>query len=146
MKNILFTLAFLLMAAVVFAQPNNQINFQGVARDANGLIRGRPITLKISLLEGSATGSPVWVEQNTTTPNTFGVFAYAIGSGTPQGAYVFNNIDWSTKKFAKIEIDPSAFESLRRNERVLMFRNSESCQNSAAGNLRNSLIAVGESV
>jgi hypothetical protein len=111
-KYLLILVLFVIYAAAVFAQsstlPSNQINLQAVARNTNGtILASRPITLKVSLLEGSATGTPVWVEQSSVTSNQFGIINYAIGSGSPVGAFTYANVNWATKKFIKLEIDPA---------------------------------------
>ena len=51
-----------------------------------------------------------------------------------------------TARREKIERRPSAFESLRRNERELMLRNAERFDDADGRNLRRALVAVGESV
>ena len=108
MKKVLTTLLLLLSATLFWAQPSSQINLQAVARTTGGaILNNKTITLKISLLEGTATGTPVWVEQTAVTTNQFGLFNYAIGSGTPVGAFTYVNVDWSTKKFVQLEIDPA---------------------------------------
>ncbi len=108
MKKLLFFLLILVCTTPFWAQPSNQINLQAVARTTgSSVLANKTMTLKISLLEASATGTPVWVEQNSVTTNAYGLFNYSIGSGSPVGAYTYANVNWATKKFVKLEIDPA---------------------------------------
>jgi hypothetical protein len=111
MKQLWTIFLALLTVSFAFSQstsPSSQINLQAVARTAGGTtLNNKAITLKISLLEGTATGTPVWIEQSSITTNQFGLFNYAIGSGSPVGAFTYANVNWTTKKFVKMEIDPA---------------------------------------
>jgi hypothetical protein len=108
MKKVVLLLLLLLCATFIFAQPSSQINLQAVARTTGGsILNNKTMTLRISLLEGTATGTPVWVEQSAIITNQFGLFNYSIGSGTPVGAFTYANVNWATKKFVKLELDPA---------------------------------------
>jgi hypothetical protein len=69
----------LLLTLLGFSQSPSLINYQGVARDANG----NPITgalgLKFELRQGSANGGTVFTEQQTVTAGSLGVFNTQIG-------------------------------------------------------------------
>jgi hypothetical protein len=87
------------------------LNFQGVARTAsNALIASQDITLKLSILQGSATGLTEYVEVRKVTTNAQGLFTAVIGDSlTISTLGKFSDIDWKlSPKFLKIEIDPAA--------------------------------------
>jgi hypothetical protein len=87
------------------------LNFQGVARTAtNAVIASQDITLKLSILQGSATGLTEYVEVRKVTTNAQGLFTAVIGDSlTISTLGKFSDIDWKlSSKFLKIEIDPAA--------------------------------------
>ncbi len=85
------------------------LNFQGVARTSNNvIIASQDISLKLSILQGSATGIPEYVEIRKVKTNAQGLFTAVIGdSETTITLGNFADIDWKlSPKFLKIEIDP----------------------------------------
>lgn len=87
------------------------LNFQGVARTAsNAVIASQDITLKLSILQGSATGLTEYVEVRKVITNAQGLFTAVIGDSlTISTLGKFSDIDWKlSPKFLKIEIDPAA--------------------------------------
>ena len=87
------------------------LNFQGVARTTNNvIIASQDITLKLSILQGSATGIPEYIEVRKVKTNAQGLFTAVIGdSETTITLGNFADIDWKlSPKFLKIEIDPFA--------------------------------------
>ena len=87
------------------------LNFQGVARTTNNvIIASQDITLKLSILQGSATGMPEYIEIRKVKTNAQGLFTAVIGdTGTMISLGIFSDIDWKlSPKFLKIEIDPAA--------------------------------------
>jgi hypothetical protein len=87
------------------------LNFQGVARTAsNTVIASQDITLKLSILQGSATGLTEYIEVRKVTTNAQGLFTAVIGDSlTISTLGKFSDIDWKlSPKFLKIEIDPAA--------------------------------------
>jgi hypothetical protein len=97
---------FLLSFIFTYSQAPLGFNYQAVVRDAQGdVISEQVVSLKISLLKGSESGSPVYIETHQKTTNTFGLITLEIGNGT----MIFGNIlaiDWSVNSyFMKIEMD-----------------------------------------
>ena len=93
------------------ASAQNGLNFQGVARTSNNvIIASQDISLKLSILQGSATGIPEYVEMRKVKTNAQGLFTAVIGdSETTITLGNFADIDWKlSPKFLKIEIDPAA--------------------------------------
>ena len=104
MKHTLLIL-FLFITVSSFAQPQG-INYQGVARDSIGHpVQNQNISLQLSILDGSATGSAVYVETQNTTTSGSGLFNVSIGMGNVISG-VFTNIKWAQDdKWLKVEMD-----------------------------------------
>jgi hypothetical protein len=93
------------------ANAQTGLNFQGVARTSNNvIIASQDISLKLSILQGSATGIPEYIEVRKVKTNAQGLFTAVIGdSETTITLGNFADIDWKlSPKFLKIEIDPFA--------------------------------------
>lgn len=104
-KNILLFIV-LLIFGTLNAQAPKKFNFQGVARNSLGIILpAQNISIRTSVLEGSATGAVEYSEIHNTKTNILGLFTLAIGEGKVSSG-TFDDINWSTGlKFLKIEID-----------------------------------------
>lgn len=108
MKNLLSLLICVCITVGAYAQPPEKFNYQGVARQTNGAaISNQAIGMRISILDGSPTGTPVYVETHSTTTNQFGLYNVAIGGGTVVTGTIAN-VNWGTgSKYVKVEIDPA---------------------------------------
>ncbi len=109
LNKILFT--FLLCIVIIKAQAQTGLNFQGVARTNNNIIlASQPVSLRLSILQGSSTGVAEYVETRRVTTNAQGLFTAVIGdTGAISTLGNFSTINWkNTPKFLKIEMDPSA--------------------------------------
>ena len=106
MKKLYFLVGALLLAGVTFAQAPQKMTYQAVVRNSsNNLVVSSPIGMRVSILEGSATGTPVYVETHTATTNANGLATVKIGEGTVTSG-TFSGIDWSTGTyFVKTETD-----------------------------------------
>ncbi|MCD6564917.1 MAG: tail fiber domain-containing protein [Bacteroidales bacterium] len=101
------TFAFCLLPfAFSYSQVPLGFNYQAVVRDAQGdIISDQDVSLRISILQGSETGTPVYVETHQETTNSFGLITLEIGSGTMISGNL-PAIDWSADTyFLKIELD-----------------------------------------
>ena len=111
-KLLIKYLCILLFASYInSASAQTGLNFQGVARTSNNIIiASQDISLKLSILQGSATGIPEYVEIRKVKTNAQGLFTAVIGdSETTITLGNFTDIDWKlSPKFLKIEIDPFA--------------------------------------
>ena len=108
MKKI-FTLTILLvMSMTIFAQTPQKMSYQAVIRNAaNDLIVSQTVGMQISILQGSDTGTAVYVETQTPTSNVNGLVSLEIGAGTLLSGN-FTTIDWvSDTYFIKTETDPT---------------------------------------
>lgn len=108
MKSILSTLTALFFAASLFAQVPEGISYQAIAFNASGgAVVNANVGIRISILDGSVTGTSVYTETHTRGTNTQGLFSLSIGMGTPTLG-TFAAVDWATgSKFLKVEIDPA---------------------------------------
>ncbi len=97
----------LLLAELGLAQVPHKMSYQAVIRDANGqLLTNTTIGMQISILQGSATGSSVYVETQDPQTNANGLVTLKIGDGNTVSGN-FNEIDWTEGPyFIKTETDP----------------------------------------
>lgn len=94
MKKII-TLIALCITTLVSAQAPEGINYQAVIRDnTGGVLLNTSVGIKISILQGSATGTSVYEESFTPTTSDFGLVNLVIGQGTAISGD-FTTIDWS---------------------------------------------------
>lgn len=108
MKRSLTLLAAVLLTASMFGQSPEQMSYQAIVRDnSNHLVINAPIGMQISILQGSETGSAVYVETQTPTTNDNGLTSIKIGSGNVMSGS-FSAINWASGPyFIKIETDPA---------------------------------------
>ena len=109
MKKISSLIAILLLCAVsLFAQAPEKFTYQAVVRNANNsLMTNAQVGMRVSILQGSASGSAVYVETQTGTTNANGLVTLSIGGGLVQQG-IFANIDWANGPFfLKAETDPN---------------------------------------
>ena len=109
MSNKVFTiLAAVLLTASVLAQSPEKMSYQAVVRDAsNNLVTNQSVGMQISILQGSASGTAVYVETQTSSTNANGLVNIEIGGGTVVSGN-FSTIDWANDTyFIKTETDPA---------------------------------------
>ncbi|WP_395050023.1 hypothetical protein [Flavobacterium sp.] len=108
MKKIYSIVAGLLLTASVFAQAPQKMSYQAVIRNSSSaLITSTPVGMKISILQGSSTGTAVYVETQTPSTNANGLVSLEIGTGTPVTG-TFSAINWAASPyFIKTETDPT---------------------------------------
>ncbi|PCH67149.1 MAG: hypothetical protein COC01_06375, partial [Bacteroidetes bacterium] len=105
-KIISIALLFVLNSSLIFAQVPNAFKYQAVVRDVSGsIIADQSVSVRISILQTTATGTTVYSETHAVTTNQFGLINLEIGSGTVVSG-VFATIDWgSDLHFVKVELD-----------------------------------------
>ncbi|WP_205529480.1 collagen-like protein [Taibaiella koreensis] len=98
----------LLSTRGAMAQAPGKFNYQGIARNASGEpLSGQAIALRISILDGSASGTVEYSETHSVNTNTYGLYNVAIGGGTAVSG-AMTDVDWSLgNKYVKVEIDPA---------------------------------------
>ncbi len=103
----LFALAFWLNVNRAGAQAPQGLNYQAIARDANGrTLNNRALRIKLSVLDNITGGNLLYVELHKKQSNSSGLFTCIIGQ--PDSALVnsFASIDWSMgDKYLKVELD-----------------------------------------
>ena len=111
-NGILRTLFLILLSQIMInAQAQNGLNFQGVARTTNNVIlASQAITIKLSILQGSSTGTLEYSETREVFTNAQGLFTAVIGDeGAISTLGNFTMINWKlSPKFLKIEMDAAA--------------------------------------
>jgi uncharacterized protein (TIGR02145 family) len=108
MKKFLASVAIVLIEVSLFAQSPQKMSYQAVIRNSSsGLVTNHIVGMRISILQGSTSGTPVYVETQTPTTNENGLVSIEIGGGSIVSG-TFGAIDWSTGTyFIKSEIDPT---------------------------------------
>ncbi|MFA5972921.1 MAG: hypothetical protein WC780_11260 [Lentimicrobiaceae bacterium] len=103
MKQLFTLLACLIVTATLWAQSPAKMSYQAVIRNSsNALVTNTPVRMKISILQGSASGTAVYSEIQTPTTNANGLISIEIGGAG------FDAIDWSTGPFfIMAETDPA---------------------------------------
>jgi hypothetical protein len=107
LKSLLYTILF--TAAVLFshAQTVGQgFKYQTAIRDQAGIMMANKLVgLKMSILQGNANGSEIYVETHKVSTSDFGIANLSIGAGTLVSGN-FANIDWGNGPyFLKVELD-----------------------------------------
>jgi hypothetical protein len=113
MKNIAKIFVFLLFSFLFSVNSNAQaptkMSYQAVIRNAsNVIIPSALVGMKISILQGSAIGSALYVETQTPITNQNGLVTMNIGTGTIVSGS-FSTINWGASGpfFIKTETDPT---------------------------------------
>jgi len=101
-------LAGLLLTISVSAQAPQKMSFQAVIRNSsNALVTSTLVGMKISVLQGSPTGTVAYSETQSPTTNANGLVSLQIGSGIVVSG-TFTAINWATGPyFIKTETDPT---------------------------------------
>lgn len=104
-KAVLVLLTCIFSISSLWAQNAPQkISYQAVIRNSDDeLIASKKVGMKISILQGSETGTVMYSETQTPTTNANGLVSIEIG-----GVYEFNTINWKNGPYyIKTEIDPA---------------------------------------
>ncbi|SMD31859.1 Head domain of trimeric autotransporter adhesin [Reichenbachiella faecimaris] len=122
MKKIVLIISLLTLVQIGFSQSSSQIptgfQYQAVIRDDSGdALSKQDVTIRFSLLQGSASGSSVYAETQEVSTNAFGLISLSIG----QGEIVSGNlstVNWSLGSyFLQTEVDfGSGFDDFGTHE------------------------------
>ncbi|MFH0758623.1 MAG: DUF1566 domain-containing protein [Bacteroidota bacterium] len=106
MKKIVSSFAIAWMMISINAQAPEMISYQAVIRNGSGvLITNTEVGMRISILQGSRTGTAVYVETQSPTTNGNGLVITEIGTGNSSDD--FSDINWADGPFfIKTETDP----------------------------------------
>ncbi|MBP6730435.1 MAG: tail fiber domain-containing protein [Chitinophagales bacterium] len=95
----MLTVLLLFATALVSAQAPQGFNYQAVVRDASGnLITSGTVTLNFIIHQGTASGTTVYAETQTATPNQYGQVTAVIGTGTVLSG-TFSTIGWGSDNY-----------------------------------------------
>ena len=105
-KQVLIVILFFSMSTV-FGQAPQKMSYQAVIRNSSSvLVVSAPIGMRISILQGSSSGSSVYTETQTISTNANGLVSLEIGTGTLVSGN-FATINWANGPyFIKTETDP----------------------------------------
>ena len=108
MKKLITTSLFILCLMFAWGQAPQKMTYQAVVRDGgNTLIANSAVGMQISILQGSPTGTAVYVETQNPTTNINGLATLQVGAGAVVSG-TFSTIDWSTGSYyIKSEVDPT---------------------------------------
>ena len=97
----------MIVCAILFAQSPEKLSYQAVIRNSSDeLLSNQDIAMQISILQGSISGTPVYVETQEPTTNQNGLVSIEIGIGTVISGD-FSSIDWANGPyFIKTDTDP----------------------------------------
>lgn len=107
----MFKLALLLVILFTvnfsFSQAPSKMSYQAVVRNSSDvLVTNQNVGMRVSILQGSISGTAVYVETHSVTSNNNGLISLEIGAGTTTGD--FATIDWANGPyFLKTETDPA---------------------------------------
>jgi len=106
--SLLLGIMVALMLNTASAQSPHKMSYQSVIRNSTfALVTNTAVGMKISILQGSATGTPVYVETHKPTTNGNGLATIEIGGGTVVSGSM-TSIDWGKGPFfIKTEADPA---------------------------------------
>ena len=107
MKSIYTIILMLFTTLTLWSQAPQKMSYQAVVRDASEmLLTETTVGMQVSILEGSPTGTPVYVETHSPTTNSNGLATLEVGDGSVVTGD-FSTIDWgSADYYIKSEIDP----------------------------------------
>lgn len=108
MKQILSLFTALAFFTCINAQSPNKMSYQSVVRNSSGqLVANATVSVRITILQGSANGNISYIETHTKTTNENGLASLEIGGGTVVLG-TFSGINWSNGPyFLKTETDPA---------------------------------------
>ncbi|MFM7912453.1 MAG: collagen-like protein, partial [Bacteroidota bacterium] len=107
---LLWVVAGLVWSSLIHAQAPAMMSYQAVVRNSVGdLVTNSPVGVRITIIQGSATGNAVFTEVYTPNrmTNAQGLLSLEIGTGSPQVG-TFAGINWAAGPFfLQTEVDLS---------------------------------------
>jgi len=103
---LIIALAHFLINSSIFAQAPQKMSYQAIIRKSNdSLLVLSQVGMRISLVQGSPSGTVVFSETQTATTNANGLVSLQIGMGTAVSG-TFSGIDWAAGPYyVKTETD-----------------------------------------
>lgn len=108
MKKIVFICLGIYFSLTAFAQLPQRISYQAVIRNSDQtLVANKQVTMRVYILQGSITGTPVYIETHSPTTNINGLISIEIGGGAVVSGS-FSSIDWANGPyFVQTYTDPN---------------------------------------
>ena len=117
MKKVLLTLILtLLSTTLLWAQAPQGFTYQAVVRNADGTaVSNRTVSVKLSFIKGSASGTEGYAELHYPTTDASGLFTVIAGQGMGLVNCPFSDcVDWADGPwFLRSQIDPDGGENYR---------------------------------
>jgi hypothetical protein len=112
MKKLVLIMSGLVITGILLAQSPAAFNYQAVVRDATGAVKANQnVSFRISILQGSVSGTAVFRETHSAMTNEFGLVNLEIGNGNILNGTI-STINWGgNRHFLKIELDPNGGSS-----------------------------------
>ena len=99
MKLRLALFLFVFTSLSIFSQTPEKMSFQAIIRNASGdLEPNKAIGMRISILQGTSTGTAVYSESHSVTTNANGLVTLEIGMGSVISGS-FTTIDWAASTY-----------------------------------------------
>lgn len=110
MKNILlriFKISLIHCGTLCAQSVPQRFSYQFIIRNPGGqVLSNQPVGMRLSILQGSETGTPVYVETHNTSTNSVGLVILQAGGGTVVSGSM-SEINWANGPyFIKTETDP----------------------------------------
>lgn len=108
MKRLIVILLAMVLSVSTIGQAPEKMSYQAVVRDGtNNVVKSSAVGVRISILQGTASGTPVYVETQTPISNSNGLVSMEIGAGNRVSGS-FPSINWAAGPyFIKTETDPN---------------------------------------
>ena len=105
MKTSLLIFCWLLIVTLTHAQAPQGFTYQAVARNATGdVLVSKALKVRLTILDGSTTGTTQYIESQDVTTNTFGLFTLTVGTGKIEKG-TLSGVTWgSGLKFLGVEV------------------------------------------
>ncbi len=106
LRKITIAAFFIFMGIIALPQTPESFNYQAALKNSDGeMLAGQNVSVRISILQGSGTGSSVYSETHSAQTNDNGIINLKIGEGD-NPTTDFSAIDWgSANYYLKIEMD-----------------------------------------
>jgi uncharacterized protein (TIGR02145 family) len=106
-KFILFTFCLLTSAFLLQAQAPLRFSYQSILRNPGGqAITNQPVSVRLSILQTSETGTAVYVETHTAATNASGLVTLQVGGGTQVSGSMASIVWAAGPHYIKTETDP----------------------------------------
>ncbi|MBT8326106.1 MAG: tail fiber domain-containing protein [Bacteroidia bacterium] len=112
MKRIKITVIFVLLSILLIAQSPYALNYQAVVRGSDGnIVKNSTVQFQFSILQGSSTGTAVYVETHSVITNSYGLVNLVIGDGAIVSGDILN-VSWEKNShFLKVDLDVTGASS-----------------------------------